>query len=132
MTNKTLKLSVIDTEKVKTLIELLAQQMKSLPDDLVKQLQLCSDSDALEYGYDQIELAINSVCEGEKDYSKFSIMADGIKLEHVKSVNTILKRVTSYKYQNGFPKVDGSTFVYSEIYPEKMTISYGNNTLVEW
>lgn len=83
---------VQNTDKIKTLIELLDKHRKSLPDDLIKSLNDLADCDACEIGYDELA---NMGLTGVR------LFCNGKEIVDATSFNPILKRVTSYWSKDG-------------------------------
>lgn len=136
MAERTLKLEIQNTDKVKTLIELLGRHFDDLPNELQLSLKEVADCDTFELGYDQINFMINRIdkARGHRlDMSgEFKLIADGEEIKHTNSINPIVKSVTYTDYEDGNPKIKGDSIVLGKCYPYKMKMTYRDVTLAEW
>lgn len=125
MAKMNLKLEIQNSDKVKTLLELLHKHIDDLPEDLVKSLKEVADCDACELGREYICPKLN---DGD-----FKCMADGKEIKHVVTVNKILKRVKVYVSNgaDGFV-TSGDSIFERELFPSTLKIMSGNETIIEW
>jgi len=81
-----IKVDVMNIDKVKTLIDLLGEYIDELPEEVVSALELLADCDECEITSDSVEVA-------RLGYPA-RVICDGIEVESVVSINKVLKRVT--------------------------------------
>ena len=129
MADLKLQLSIVDTEKVQTMIELLHKYKDGLPRELMNSLDDLADCDACEYG-----VGSDLIC-GVPPYD-VECYADNLKVNGVISVNIILKRLTVYPRSylaNKEPELNTAktAFVESYKYPKNfiMKDKLGNKLL---
>lgn len=107
--NTEMSINVMDIDKVKTLVDLLSAYLDVLPPELKKSLSELADCEQCEIGYDElIEI-------GHKPGVKVKNSAG---IEHIISVNPILRRVRS----GGSP----------DSFPASFSLWSGDNLLVSW
>lgn len=105
------KIDAIGVDKIKTLVELLGNNLDKLPADLAASVRECADSAVIEYNVDTIM---------NMGFDPKSIECS-IDSKKVMSANKILKRVRVFT---------GHGIGY--IYPEHFWIRCGDQTIVEW
>ena len=119
MADLKLQLSIVDTEKVQTMIELLHKYKDDLPTELMNSLDDLADCDACEFSMKKLqELGINP--------RTVKCTSNGDELSHVVSVNRILKRVLSCR-NIGRPELD---YFYS--YPDIFKMTSESTIICEW
>lgn len=124
MAKMNIKLEIQNTDKVKTLLELLREHINDLPADLVKSIKEVADCEACELGNDYFSRATRGY---EMD---LQFIFDGYEVERgIVSVNKILKRVTMYDDYDG-----GSLTSLREahVFPESFSAVAGGKTIVSW
>lgn len=80
-----LNISVTDTDAVKTLVELINRYSSELPQPLIQQLEKVADCEVFELAFEHLSC-----------YGLFDVIADGVKINSVKSINPILRVVTTF------------------------------------
>ena len=79
-----LNISVTDTDAVKTLIALINKHKNELPQPLIQQLEKVADCEVFELTFNHLRC-----------YGLFYVIADGVKIDSVKSINPILRVITT-------------------------------------
>lgn len=127
-----ISVSLTDMEKVKTLIDLLNENRRSLPTDLISSIDRLADCDAC-------EINNNYLTQAGYNSSDIVVLVDGIIASGVVSVNPILKRVkiipSKYYREIDRPKINDHRSVFEEqyIYPKSLKIeSCRGNLIASW
>lgn len=115
--------NIIDSEKIKTLIELLYLYKDDLPEKLKESLIDIADNEAFEYDADDWRGNFKCVADGADITNNYAIT----------SVNRILKRITYYPTQdNGsLIRLDGMA-VKRFIHPDHAEFYIDNDLILEW
>ncbi|MFT6347092.1 MAG: hypothetical protein ACJAYB_000073 [Psychromonas sp.] len=130
-----LQINIDKLGNFKDLAELLFQNIELLPDFLATAVSDAVSKDDFELDADWFNMRIAKMdfYSGDKlDRSAFSVIADGVSIDHVASVNTLLKRVTYEVWKNGRPETVDGNFRADSMTPKKLQCRYRGELLVGW
>lgn len=136
------KLSILeDKSQLEKILNLRDQCFNMLSPDKPKlsesQLRLYEFKFCEKFKYNNKELeSFISEVNGSPDFdcNLISVIADGVEINHLTSINPSTKELSNYPYKNGMPIADfeDGKLVENRFYPDSMSFSYDNKIIMEW